>query len=102
MSQFYQQLSKLTPEQRALFEKKLSEKGLQTPKINTIPRRLADRPIPLSFAQQRLWFVQQLDPDNTAYNVASVLKLQGPLNIPALEKSLNTLVEGTKTCALGL
>ena len=97
MSQFYQQLSKLTPEQRALFEKKLSEKGLQTPKINTIPRRLADRPIPLSFAQQRLWFVQQLDPDNTAYNVASVLKLQGPLNISALEKSLNTLVERHET-----
>ncbi|MEM9976605.1 MAG: condensation domain-containing protein, partial [Cyanobacteria bacterium P01_D01_bin.2] len=97
MSKFYQQLSKLTPEQRALFEKKLAEQGLQAPKASTIPQRAPGQVIPLSFAQQRLWFVQQLDPQNTAYNVASVLKLQGPLDISALEKSLNTLVERHET-----
>ena len=97
MSQFYQQLSKLTPEQRALFEKKLAEQGLQAPKASTIPQRAPGQAIPLSFAQQRLWFVQQLAPQNTAYNVASVLKLQGPLDISALEKSLNTLVERHET-----
>ncbi|MEM6252546.1 MAG: amino acid adenylation domain-containing protein [Cyanobacteria bacterium P01_D01_bin.156] len=97
MSQFYQQLSKLTPEQRALFEKKLAEKGLQAPKVGTIPQRSPGQPIPLSFAQQRLWFVQQLDPENTAYNVASVFKLQGSLDFLALEKSLNTLVERHET-----
>lgn len=101
MSQFYQQLAALSPEQRALFEKKLAakglEQGLKNLNTNAIPPRPADQPIPLSFAQQRLWFVQQLDPTNTAYNVASVLKLNGPLNVPALEKSLNALVERHET-----
>ncbi|MEO0869997.1 MAG: condensation domain-containing protein, partial [Cyanobacteria bacterium J06642_11] len=97
MSQFYQQLSKLSPEQRALFEKKLAEKGIQAPKVATIAKRSPRQSIPLSFAQQRLWFVQQLDPENTAYNVASVFKLRGPLDFPALEKSLNTLVERHET-----
>ncbi len=97
MSKFYQQLASLTPEQRALFEQKLAKKGLQNPAANHIPSRSPQQSIPLSFAQQRLWFVQQLAPDNKAYNVASVLKLQGPLNIPALEKSLNTVVERHET-----
>ncbi|MEM9804745.1 MAG: amino acid adenylation domain-containing protein, partial [Cyanobacteria bacterium P01_D01_bin.56] len=97
MSQFYQQLSKLSPEQRALFDKKLAEKGIQAPKVATIAKRSPGQPIPLSFAQQRLWFVQQLDPENTAYNVASVFKLQGPLEFSALEKSLNTLVKRHET-----
>ncbi|MEL6778315.1 MAG: condensation domain-containing protein, partial [Cyanobacteria bacterium J06597_16] len=85
MSQFYQQLATLTPEQRALFEKKLAakglEKGLQSLGSAPIPKRPTGQPIPLSFAQQRLWFVQQLDTQNTAYNAASVLRLQGTLNI---------------------
>jgi hypothetical protein len=102
MSQFYQQLATLTPEQRALFEKKLAEKGLQSSKFNSqnspiLPRSQAHQPIPLSFAQQRLWFMQQLDADSTAYNVASVLKLQGTLEIAALEKSLSAIVERHET-----
>ncbi len=96
MNQFYQQLATLTPEQRALLEKKLAAKGIEKSLEglgNTaIPPRPQNQPVPLSFAQQRLWFVQQLDPDSTAYNVASVLQLQGTLNISALEKSLNALV----------
>ena len=102
MSQFYEQLATLTPEQRALLEKKLAAKGLEKGlqmlgKGTSIPMRPEHRPIPLSFAQQRLWFVQQLDPQNTAYNVASVLELEGELNVPALEKSLNALVERHET-----
>ena len=101
MSQFYQQLATLTPEQRALFEKKLAakglEKGLKAVGSSPIPARPNNQPVPLSFAQQRLWFVQQLDPQNTAYNVASVLELQGDLNISALEKCLTALVERHET-----
>ena len=97
MSQFYQQLLNLTPEQRSLFEKKLAAKGIQPPRAASIPHRASNNNLPLSFAQQRLWFVQQLDTNNTAYNVASVLGLRGPLDIAALEKSLNTLVERHET-----
>ncbi|MEM1366729.1 MAG: amino acid adenylation domain-containing protein [Cyanobacteria bacterium P01_H01_bin.15] len=98
--QLYQQLASLSPQQRALFEQKLAEKGIAVPtSAPSIPRRSEadDAAIPLSFAQQRLWFMQRLDPNNTAYNVASVLQLTGPLDISALEKSLNGLVERHET-----
>jgi amino acid adenylation domain-containing protein len=47
---------------------------------------------PLSFAQQRLWFLHQLDPDSTAYNLPVYYRLSGQLNVTALERSLNEIV----------
>jgi len=97
MTNLFQKLSTLSPEQRALFEQKLAERGLQSPQNASIPRRPATEHPPLSFAQQRLWFIQQLDPQNTAYNVASVLRLRGELHIPVLEQTLNALIERHET-----
>jgi amino acid adenylation domain-containing protein len=57
--------------------------------IQPVPR---DGELPLSFAQQRLWFLHQLSPDSTAYNMLEALRLDGSLNIVALEQSLNELV----------
>lgn len=48
--------------------------------------------LPLSFAQQRIWFLEQLHPGNKAYHFQSVLRWYGPLNVPALEAALNDLV----------
>src|SRR6185369_1921418 len=48
--------------------------------------------LPLSFAQQRLWFLDQLVPENIAYNVADALRLRGDLNPVALEQSINEIV----------
>jgi amino acid adenylation domain-containing protein len=47
---------------------------------------------PTSFAQQRLWFVHQLEPDSPSYNVTTALWLSGSLDAPALERSLATIV----------
>src|SRR5581483_4500558 len=47
---------------------------------------------PLSFAQQRLWFLEQLQPGTTAYLITSAHHLQGPLHLAALEESLAELV----------
>lgn len=47
---------------------------------------------PLSFTQQRLWFLNQLEPDSPAYNMAFALRLDGPLNVDALKKSLNIIM----------
>ncbi|WP_163871108.1 non-ribosomal peptide synthetase/type I polyketide synthase, partial [Myxococcus eversor] len=58
-----------------------------------IPRARRDRPLPLSFAQQRLWYLQQLDPTSTAYNNSSSFRLVGPLDTDALQAALNTLVQ---------
>ena len=49
--------------------------------------------IPLSFAQQRLWFLQALEPQSTAYNLPGGMQLQGVLNRIALERALATIVE---------
>jgi aspartate racemase len=52
---------------------------------------------PLSFAQERLWFLAQLEPDNPSYNVPVALRLNGDLNVVALEKSLNAIVTRHET-----
>ncbi|MBN1481964.1 amino acid adenylation domain-containing protein [candidate division KSB1 bacterium] len=49
--------------------------------------------LPLSFAQQRLWFLDQLEPDSAFNNIPIALRLLGELNVAALGKSLNALVE---------
>jgi amino acid adenylation domain-containing protein len=46
----------------------------------------------LSFAQERLWFLEQLEPGNTVYDICRALRLSGSLNITALEASLNEIV----------
>jgi amino acid adenylation domain-containing protein len=48
--------------------------------------------LPLSFAQQRLWFVDQLEPESIAYNTSMALRLRGPLNTLVLEQALSEIV----------
>jgi amino acid adenylation domain-containing protein len=47
---------------------------------------------PLSFAQQRLWFIEQLEPGTGAYNLPVAYRLRGPVNLRALEQALNEIV----------
>ncbi|RJS17716.1 non-ribosomal peptide synthetase [Corallococcus sp. H22C18031201] len=54
-----------------------------------VPR---DQPLPLSFPQQRLWALNQLDPDGIAYNNVVTLRLSGPVNVDRLEASLDAVV----------
>ncbi|HEX8276908.1 MAG TPA: amino acid adenylation domain-containing protein [Longimicrobiaceae bacterium] len=59
-----------------------------------------DGPLPLSFAQQRLWFVEQLAPGTPAYNVPAMVRLSGALDVEALRRSLEEIVrrhEGIRT-----
>jgi amino acid adenylation domain-containing protein len=52
-----------------------------------------DGQLRLSFAQECLWFIDQLEPGSTAYNLFSAVQLTGPLNIMALEQSLNEIIK---------
>ncbi|RKH11041.1 amino acid adenylation domain-containing protein [Corallococcus sp. CA053C] len=51
-----------------------------------------DQPLPLSFAQQRLWFLDQFEPDSAFYNIPLSVRLPGPLDVPALREALQALV----------
>lgn len=60
--------------------------------VPTISRAARDGTIPLSFAQQRLWVLTQLEPDGASYNLPIALRLSGVLDCAALERSVNELV----------
>ncbi len=73
----------------------LAEEGFSAagPVNQKILRRSSTGPAPLSFAQQRLWFLDQLEPGNAAYNIpTAIIHLRGTLNAPALEKSLLEII----------
>jgi amino acid adenylation domain-containing protein len=57
-----------------------------------IVRQVDARPAPLSFAQERIWFLEQLEPGNAVYNICRAWRLLGKLNLSAIESSLNEIV----------
>jgi amino acid adenylation domain-containing protein len=77
---FSQQVAALSAEKRALLASQLKKLGAE---YNCFP---------LSFAQERLWFLDQMEPGNPVYNIPTALRLSGWLNTSALEQSLNELV----------
>ena len=58
---------------------------------STIVPVAADGPAPLSFSQQRMWIIQSLDPQNTAYNMSCALRLTGPLDVDALSRAMDEI-----------
>jgi amino acid adenylation domain-containing protein len=84
---------------RALFESPTPEglaalvsgslRGSALPPLVAVPR---DQKLRLSFAQERLWLVDQIDPGNPAYNVPEPMRLVGPLDVVAFERALRELV----------
>ena len=83
--------ARLSEAKRKLLERRLQGKRL-VESAGAIPRRSADTPVPLSSAQERLWFADQLDPGNTSFNIPALLRLEGPLDRAALEDGLNQVV----------
>ncbi|HEY0015276.1 MAG TPA: amino acid adenylation domain-containing protein [Longimicrobium sp.] len=61
-----------------------------------VPVRRTDAP-PLSFAQERLWFLDRLQPGSASYNVPAALRLRGALDVRALERSLSAIVQRHET-----
>jgi amino acid adenylation domain-containing protein len=112
-------LSKLSPERRALLARRLKEKRTGAGRTDSTPERGKDdasapagqatgrerhlyfappvaraargEEIPLSFAQQRLWFIDQLEPGTATYNVIAAVRLTGSLHVAALEESFNEI-----------
>ncbi|MBE9004885.1 amino acid adenylation domain-containing protein [Fortiea sp. LEGE XX443] len=66
-----------------------ADKGLEVPPIKSIAR---SPKLPLSFAQQRLWFLNQFEPNSPFYNIPAAVRLEGQLNLAALEQSFNEIL----------
>ena len=71
-------------------EQMQAQPGLQTPPIVVVNR--ATR-LSLSFAQQRLWFLDQLEPGSPFYNISRAVRMQGPLDVASLGKALTEIVK---------
>jgi amino acid adenylation domain-containing protein len=87
---------KLSPAKQKLLLARLRKREEAEHRAEGIPRsplRETGGPFPLSFAQQRLWFIDRMAPGSSVYNVADALLLEGRLDIPALERTLGALVE---------
>jgi hypothetical protein len=91
MNDLAKRIAALSPEHRSLFELRLKQKGLSTVNTQSIPKREDANSLPLSFHQQRLWFLDQLDPGSPLYNIPVAILLTGPLSVKALEQSLNQI-----------
>lgn len=71
-----------------LIEANVTTNRQQPPLVATDRSRL----LPLSFAQQRMWFLQQLEPENSTYKISRTLRLTGPLQVEALQQALTTIL----------
>jgi amino acid adenylation domain-containing protein len=92
MSDLTERIAGLSPERRELLTRLLQKQGVTTTRLPIAPRKSAATRIPLSFAQQRLWFLDQLEPGSSFYNIFDTLSFNEPLNQRALEQSLNEIV----------
>ncbi|WP_432732458.1 amino acid adenylation domain-containing protein [Jeongeupia wiesaeckerbachi] len=78
-------------EARKTFIEALKKNGIDFARLPIVPAA-RDAALPLSLAQQRLWFLSQMEPGNSAYHIPAMLRLDGQLDLAALQQSLDTLV----------
>jgi amino acid adenylation domain-containing protein/non-ribosomal peptide synthase protein (TIGR01720 family) len=95
MSDISQQISDLSPEQLELLQLrlgKLTEKNRGGMRIKAQPRAAGVNAFPLSLSQQRLWFLEQLDPGTATFNIPLACRMTGSLDTAAFERSINEII----------
>src|SRR5215213_10331320 len=92
MSSSSKMILELSGKKRAVLEALLREQGIGEAKSERILRRTESGPAELSFAQQRLWFLDQLEPESPLYNIHVALSLSGPLNGQVLQRSMGKIM----------
>jgi NRPS condensation-like uncharacterized protein len=88
----FQALSTLSAEQRELFEKLLIKQGEDLAQI-PIPPRESHEPIPLSYAQERVWTISQLTPESSVDNVPVGFRILGRFDVEAFKHSIQALIQ---------
>jgi amino acid adenylation domain-containing protein len=88
-----QRIAKLSPEQRAQLDARLRKRNAAPmPRPDLIGKRPSSEPCLLSFAQERLWFLEQLEGASATYNIYSASRFRGFLRVQCLEQALNEIV----------
>src|SRR4051812_6806444 len=86
-----------TKEQKELLALLLREEmAKHSPEEPILPRAPGSQP-PLSYSQERLWFLDQMEPESALYNIPAAIRLKGSLDISALERSLNEILRRHET-----
>ncbi|HEV2735361.1 MAG TPA: condensation domain-containing protein, partial [Longimicrobiaceae bacterium] len=91
MTDLSSRLEQLSPAKRALLEK-LAARGGAPPAADVVRPREGSGPAPLSFGQQRLWFLDRLQPGTPLYTIPAAFWLRGRLDVRALRAALGEVV----------
>ncbi|HTQ81001.1 MAG TPA: condensation domain-containing protein, partial [Thermoanaerobaculia bacterium] len=91
MADLSSRIAALSPKRRALLAQRLRSEG-GAAAAPTIPRREVAGPVRLSYAQERLWFLDRWQPGSPAYNLLDVAQMQGFLAVPALAAALREVL----------
>lgn len=75
---------------REIERQKALAKGPSLPPLQPVPR---DRALPLSFAQQRIWLVEEMEPGTAAFTTPAAMRIAGPLQPELLETAINAIVQ---------
>ena len=97
MQELIESVGQLSAKQRKALAVLLKQKGVNLFDIAPVFKRTAEEPLLLSYAQLRQWFLWQWAPHSAAYNIPTALRLQGPLDVAALQHSLQALIERHET-----
>jgi amino acid adenylation domain-containing protein len=92
MSALSERVAGLSPEKQRLFALLLKEKNIGLSRLPLLAQSRETNIFPLSFAQQRLWFLDQLDPGSPTYLIPATFRFTGPLDIESLKRSLDEVV----------
>ncbi|WP_430445626.1 MAG: non-ribosomal peptide synthase/polyketide synthase [Pseudomonas piscis] len=101
MQALIESVGSLSAQEKKALAVLLKQQGINLFEIAPVFKRQQDEPLRLSYAQERQWFLWQLEPESTAYHVPRALRLNGPLDLAALQRSFDTLVarhESLRTC----
>ncbi|HEY7424336.1 MAG TPA: amino acid adenylation domain-containing protein [Gemmataceae bacterium] len=90
MNELLSEVAHSSPERRELLERLRRQENVAS--LPGILPRSAGEDVRLSFAQEQLWFLDQLEPGNPAYNLAATVRVGGPLDPVALQQALRALV----------
>src|SRR5215213_2851059 len=92
MDDLTKRVATLSPAKRALLERRLGGRNGDATRHPLLTARSGREPARASFAQERLWFLHQLDPQSVAYNVSRAIRIRGSLDFDVLHRSLNEII----------